>query len=241
MRIENSTALVTGANRGIGRALVGALLDAGARKVYAAARDISKLEPVRALGPSRIVALKLDVTDGADIASAARLARDVTILVNNAGVLDMGALLQASVETIERIFDTNVYGPLALARDFAPIIEANGGGAIVNILSVVALASMPALAAYNASKAAAWSMTQSLRADLSGKRISVHGVFPGPIDTDMAAGIELAKTSPEDAARAIVAGVNAGDEDIFPDPMAGQVYELWRRDHKAVEKQFAAA
>lgn len=241
MKIENSTALVTGANRGIGRALVGALLDAGAKKVYAAARDIAKLEPVRALDPSRIIALKLDVTNGADIASAARLAKDVTLLVNNAGILDVGGLLQTSVETIERIFDTNVYGPLAMAREFAPIIEANGGGGVVNILSVVALASMPALAAYNASKAAAWSMTQSLRADLASKRVSVHGVFPGPIDTDMAAGIELEKTSPEAAARAIVAGVNAGEEDIFPDPMAGQVYDLWRRDHKAVERQFAAA
>jgi short-subunit dehydrogenase len=126
-----------------------------------------------------------------------------------------------------------------MSRAFAPVIKQNGGGAIVNVLTLVALASMPGLAVYNASKAAAWSMTQSLRASLAGEKIEVYGVFPGAIDTDMLKGVEMPKTSPADVAKAIVAGLSEGREDIFPDPMSQQLYTAWRQDHKAVEKQFA--
>ena len=134
----------------------------------------------------------------------------------------------------------NVYGPLLTTRALAPVIERNGGGAVVNVLTIVALASMPALAGYNASKAASWSLTQSLRGSLAAKGIAVHSVFPGPVDTDMAASIPVQKTSPDDVARAIVEGVAEGREDIFPDPMSASVYQSWRADHKAVERQFAA-
>ncbi len=237
MNLTNATALVTGANRGIGRALVAALLDAGARRVYAGARDPSGL----GAGDPRIVPLRIDVTDAASIATLPMAAADVTLLVNNAGVLDFGGPLEATDESLARQFATNVYGPLHMARAFAPVIARNGGGGIVNLLSIVSLASMPALAGYNASKAAAWSMTQSLRGSLAAKGIAVHGVFPGPVDTEMAAEITFPKTSADEVARAIVAGVAAGEEDIFPDPMSRQVYEGWKRDHKAVEKQFAAA
>jgi short-subunit dehydrogenase len=127
-----------------------------------------------------------------------------------------------------------------MSRAFAPLIEGNGGGAVVNVLTVVALASMPGLGVYNASKAAAWSMTQSLRADLAKRKVQVYAVFPGPVDTDMARGIEMAKTSPADVARAVLDGVQAGTEDIFPDPMSQQVYAAWKADHKAVERQFAS-
>jgi NAD(P)-dependent dehydrogenase (short-subunit alcohol dehydrogenase family) len=237
MNIVNATALVTGANRGIGRALVTALLEAGARRVYAAARDPATI----ADDDPRVVPLRLDVTDAAQVAAAARQARDVTLLVNNAGVLDFGGPLDVSQAALERNFATNFFGPLATARAFAPAIEANGGGAIVNVLTIVALASMPGLAGYNASKAAAWSMTQALRASLAGRGIAVHAVFPGPVDTEMAAAITFPKTGAQDVAKAIVAGVAAGQEDVFPDPMSQQVYEAWRQDHKAVERQFAAA
>lgn len=240
MKVGNATALVTGANRGIGRALVGALLAAGAPKIYATARDTTTLAETVALDPKRVVPLKVDVTDRAGVAALAAQAQDVTLLVNNAGVLDFGGILDAPYAAIERNLATNFHGKLNMARAFAPVIESNGGGAIVNVLTLVALASMPGLAVYNASKAAAWSMTQSLRASLAGKGIEVFGVFPGAVDTDMLAGVDMPKTSPADVARAVVEGVAAGREDIFPDPMSTQMYAAWKQDHKAVEKQFAA-
>jgi NAD(P)-dependent dehydrogenase (short-subunit alcohol dehydrogenase family) len=240
MQVLNSTALVTGANRGIGRALVQALLSAGAQKVYAAVRDISKLDGIFDFDRARVLPLTLDVTKSASVEVAVRTASDVRLLINNAGVLDIGGILDTPFDRIERNFETNFYGTLAMSRSFAPVIEKNGGGAIVNMLTIAALASMPGLSVYNASKAAAWSMTQSLRADLCSKDIEVYGVFPGPVDTDMAAGVDMEKTNPAEVASAVVAGVIAGHEDVFPDPMSQQLYASWKQDHKAVEKQFAA-
>ena len=231
------SALVTGANRCIGRALVGALLNAGAAKVYAAARRIDTLEDF--LDNKRVLPVSVDVTDDKAIAALAERTRDVTLLVNNAGVLDFGPVLDAPLTAFERNFATNFYGVLAASRAFAPVIERNGGGTIVNILTLVALASMPGLGVYNASKAAAWSLTQSLRASLAGRNIAVHGVFPGAVDTDMLAGVEMPKARPEEVATAIVAGVSQSREDIFPDAMSASLYDAWRKDHKAVEKQFA--
>jgi NAD(P)-dependent dehydrogenase (short-subunit alcohol dehydrogenase family) len=239
MKIQNATALVTGANRGIGYAFVNALLQAGAKKVYATARDINSLNEVTALDASRVIPLQLDVTDQNLINALAVKAPDVNLLINNAGVLAFGSILDVPTETIASQFETNFYGTLNMARAFVPVIEKNNGGAIVNVLTVVALASMPGLAAYNASKAASWSMTQSLRASVAEKGITVYAVFPGPVDTDMAAAIEFDKTSPADVAAAVLAGIEAEQEDIFPDPMSTQVYTAWRQDHKAIEKQFA--
>ena len=165
---------------------------------------------------------------------------DVNLLVNNAGILTFGNILEVPFEAIADQFETNFYGSLSMARTFIPVIEKNGGGAVVNLLSVVALASMPGLSAYNASKAAAWSMTQSLRASVAEKGITVHAVFPGPVDTAMAAEIEFDKTSPTDVANTVLLGIEAEQEDIFPDPMSTQLYGAWKQDHKAIEKQFAA-
>jgi NAD(P)-dependent dehydrogenase (short-subunit alcohol dehydrogenase family) len=240
MEANKAVALVTGANRGIGRALVEALLERGAVRVYATARNLADLKPVAALDLRRVRTLQLDVTKPAEISAAAAEARDVNLLINNAGVLDFGSLLEAPGEAVRRNMDTNYYGTLHMSRSFAPLIEGNGGGAVVNVLTVVALASMPGLGVYNASKAAAWSMTQSLRADLGKRKIQVHAVFPGPVDTDMARGIEMAKASPAEVARAVVDGVQAGVEDIFPDPVSQQLYAAWKADHKAVERQFAS-
>jgi NAD(P)-dependent dehydrogenase (short-subunit alcohol dehydrogenase family) len=236
MQIENATALVTGANRGIGRALVQALLDAGVRRVYAAARDP---DAIAATDP-RVVRVRLDVTDAASVAALAAAAPDVTLAISNAGTLDFGGPLEITDASIQRQFAVNFFGPLHVAQALAPALERNHG-ALANVLTIVALASMPGLAGYNASKAALWSMTQSLRGALGGRGVAVHAVFPGPIDTDMAAEITLPKTSPADTAKAILAGIAAGNEDIFPDPMSQQVYAAWKQDHKAVEKQFAAA
>lgn len=198
--------------------MVEALLAANVAKVYAGTRNLQK--PNGAGNDRRVVPLPVDVTDERAIAAVVEQAGDVTLLVNNAGVLDFGSVLDAPQQAFERNFDTNFYGVLAMSRAFVPVIERNGGGAIVNILTLVALASMPGLGVYNASKAAAWSLTQSMRAGLSGRNIAVCGVFPGAVDTDMLAGVEMPKTSPTDVAKAIVAGVSNGSEDIFPDPMS---------------------
>ncbi len=234
---QNTIAFVTGANRGIGAALVSALLNAGVAKVYAGMRDPSKATV--GLDDPRVVAVKLDVTNADQVAAAAAQAADTTVLFNNAGVLDFGDILTAPMAGIERNIGTNYYGKLLMARAFAPVFSTNGGGAIVNTLTLVALASMPGLSVYNASKAAAWSMTLSLRASLAGQNITVHSVFPGAVDTDMLAGVDMDKTSPKEVALAIIKGLKAGDEDIFPDAMSTAVYAAWCADHKAVEKQFA--
>lgn len=241
MQIKSTVALVTGANRGIGREIVASLVAAGAAKVYAAARDVERLADTVAIAPDRVVPLALDVADRTAVAALAASVPDVRLLINNAGVLDFGSALDMPAETIERNFTVNFYGPLLTTRSLAPVIAGNGGGAVVNLASVVALASMPALAGYNASKAALWSLSQSQRGSLAGLGIAVHTVFPGPVDTDMAAEITFPKTSPSEVARAIVAGIEAGRDDIFPDPMSASVYEAWRTDHKAIERQFAAA
>ncbi|TYQ27766.1 SDR family oxidoreductase [Pseudanabaena sp. UWO311] len=239
MKLQNATVLVTGANRGIGLALVRALLGAGVQKVYATARDRNSLEAVTALDSARVIPLQVDVTNHDLVSRLSEQAPDVNLLINNAGVLSFGNILEVPVEKIHEQFDVNFYGALNMARAFVPAIEKNGGGAIVNILTLVALASMPGLATYNASKAAAWSMTQSLRASVSDKNIAVYGVFPGAVDTDMLAGVDMAKTSPADIAKAVLHGIETDLEDIFPDPMSTQLYAAWRQDHKAVEKQFA--
>jgi NAD(P)-dependent dehydrogenase (short-subunit alcohol dehydrogenase family) len=241
MEIKGSAALVTGSNRGIGRSLVEALLDRGATRVYASARNASALESVVALDPRRVRAVPLDITNPDAVRAAAAAASDVTLLVNNAGVLTFGRPLELDPALARSDMETNYFGTLTMVREFAPMLIANGGGAVVNVLTIVALASMPGLAGYNASKAAAWSLTQSYRADLAPHGVAVHAVYPGPVDTDMARGIDLPKTSPAEVARRTLDGVEAGLEDIFPDPMSEQVYSAWRQDHKAVERQFAAA
>jgi NAD(P)-dependent dehydrogenase (short-subunit alcohol dehydrogenase family) len=240
MQLQNTIAIVTGANRGIGQAFVQALLSAGVQKVYATARDRNRLEAIIALDPRRVIPLQVDVTNRDLVSHLAAQAPDVNLLINNAGILSFGSILDVPEETIHQQFDTNFYGPLNMSRAFVPVIESNGGGAIVNVLTLVALASMPGLAAYNASKAAAWSMTQSLRASVANKNIAVYGVFPGAVDTEMLAGVEMAKTSPADIVSAVLNGIETNQEDIFPDAMSSQVYSAWKQDHKAVEKQFAA-
>jgi short-subunit dehydrogenase len=164
--------------------------------------------------------------------------RDVTLLINNAGTLSFGGLADVPLTAVRDDMETNFFGTLNVINAFVPVL-AQHHGAIVNMLTLVALASMPGLAAYNASKAAALSLTQSFRADLGKRGIAVHGVFPGAVDTDMIRAIEMPKTPAIDVARATLDGIEAGDDDIFPDPMARQVYAAWRADHKAVERQFA--
>lgn len=239
MNIRNSVVLVTGANRGIGRAFVESLLDRGASHVYAGARRLSDLDWTRSLDSSRITPIELDVTLPASIESAAAQIPGISLLINNAGVLDFGSVLDAPLDAFRRNLDVNFYGPLQTSRAFAPALAANHG-AVVNVLTVVALASMPSFGVYNASKSAAWSLTQSLRADLARRGVKVFAVFPGPVDTDMARGIEMSKATPLSVANEVLDGIEAGAEDIFPDPVSKQVFSAWSRDPKAVERQFAS-
>lgn len=243
MMMKDSVVLVTGANRGLGRALVEASLSAGARQVYAGARDPRQLAALAEQTAGRVVPLALDITSAESLEAAARQAADVTVLFNNAGVLASLELLTSSSAAIEQDFATNVFGTLAATRAFLPALRragARGGAALVNVLSVVSLANMPAIGAYSASKAAAHSLTQALRAALAESHVRVHGVFAGAIDTDMVRGMEGAKTPPLDVARAIVAGVEEGIDDIFPDPMSQAFHATWRRDPKELERQLAA-
>jgi len=178
------------------------------------------------------------VTDAAQLAHVAEQAQDVRLLFNNAGVLDFGSVLDAPPAAFKRNFDVNFFGLLDVTRALAPVL-ATQQGAVVNLLTLVALASMPGLGVYNASKAAAWSLTQSLRADFSKRGVKVFGVFPSAVDTDMLKDVEMPKTSADAVAREVLAGLEAETEDIFPDPMAKQLYAQWAADHKAIEHQFA--
>jgi NAD(P)-dependent dehydrogenase (short-subunit alcohol dehydrogenase family) len=241
MKLDNATVLVTGANRGLGRALVHASLAAGARRVYAGARDPAKLEPLVRAAPDKIMPLALDITDPRSLAAAAARAGDISLVFNNAGVLAGYSLLTTSADDLARDFATNLFGTLAASKAFLPALEraaATGSAALVNVLSVVSLASMPALGGYSAAKAAAYSVTQALRGELAVRHIAVHAVFPGPIDTDMVRAMEMAKTSPDQVAQAIVAGIERGSDDIFPDPIAVEFHAMWQRDAKLLERQF---
>ena len=238
MQINGSTALVTGANRGIGRALVEALVARGAATVYAGMRRPGSLDGLAA--DPRLVPVQVDITDPAQVAAAAQRAGEVTLLVNNAGSIGFADPLTGDVAAIESDLRTNFFGTLDVTRAFVPVLERNGGGAIVNLLSLVVFAGPPAMGGYTASKAAAAAATQALRAQLAGKMITVHAVYPGAVDTDMIRDFPIPKTSPTEVAGAILDGIQAGQESIFPDAMAREGYKLWREDPSALERQMAS-
>jgi len=237
MNIEESVVLVTGANRGIGRSLTQALLARGVRRIYAGARDLASLNGLLAEGGGRVVGLQLDVTKPAQIAAAANRAADVTLLFNNAGVIGSQNLLKSERPSLELDFATNFYGVLDVTRAFLPAIE-RGRGGIVNLLTLLSYASMPALGGYSAAKAAALSLTQALRAELRPRSVAVFGVFPGAVDTDMLRGFEMPKTKPDAVASAILDGVGRGEEDIYPDPMSRELAAKYALDPKSLERVF---
>lgn len=219
MKINNSIAFVTGANRGLGLAYAKALLAAGARKVYAGARDPSSVPVLDGLVP-----IRLDVNNAGDIAAAAAQCGDVDLLINNAGIIGDEPLLgENGVEALHNVLDTNLYGVLAMSRAFAPVLRANGGGALVNMLSALSWASLPGTAAYSVSKAAAWALTNGLRNELRGQGTQVVGVHAGYIDTDMVKDVDSPKSRPEDIAQAVLAGIEAGDAEVLADGTARHV------------------
>jgi NAD(P)-dependent dehydrogenase (short-subunit alcohol dehydrogenase family) len=234
--LSTSVPVVTGASRGLGRHLVDALLARGVPKVYALARD-----PAAVRVDARVVAVRFDLRDPALIAAAAREAADATLLVNNASTAAFAGPLDAAADAVHDEIAVNYEGTYATIRAFTGVLERNGGGHIVNVLSLLALASTPPMTGYSASKAAAHSLTQALRPVLAQKGIAVHGVYPGGIDTDMLAGIDAPKTSPAEVAAGVLDGLAEDQEDIFPDPNAQAMAQLWWRDPKAFERAFSGA
>ena len=219
MNITNKTVLITGANRGIGQALVNEALRRGAKRVYAGTRS-----PVPN-ADKRVKPMTLDVTSVSQIERAAREVDTLDVLINNAGVAIYDDL--TNLDAIEQHLAVNLFGAFKVTRAFLPLLR-RSKGAIVNNLSLAALAPLPIIPAYSISKAAAFNMTQSLRAFLAGEGVTVHAVFLGPIDTDMTRGFEVPKASPEAAAQGIFDGLEKGEEDIFPDAASRPVAEGWR-------------
>jgi NAD(P)-dependent dehydrogenase (short-subunit alcohol dehydrogenase family) len=230
--IADNTVLVTGGNRGIGRALVAEALKRGARRVYVGTRT-----PV-AHSDARITPVPLDVTDAAQIQQAVDQVGTLDVLINNAGIALYDDLSDRA--TLERHLDVNLFGTYSVTSAFVPLLSASRG-AVVNNLSVNALAPLPLIPAYSISKAAAFSLTQSLRALLAERGVTVHAVLTGIVDTDMTRGLDAPKASPESVARAIFDGVENDEEDIFPDALSGSMADGWRSGPaKALERQYAA-
>lgn len=232
--IEGTTALVTGANRGIGAAVVEALVAAGAKRVYAAMRA------PEAARSERVVPIALDITDEARVAEVAEIASDVQVLVNNAGLAKGQPLVGGAPGATDEEMRVNYFGTLAMSRAFAPVLAKNGGGAIVNLLSILARVTLPQFGSYAASKAAAWSMTQGLRGQLAAQGTLVVGVMPGFVDTEMASGVRAPKLAPAEVAAAIVDALRTGTEDVYPGEAAAAIASELQRDPKAVERRFAA-
>ena len=231
MNIANKTVLITGANRGIGRALVNEALRRGAKRVYAGTRG------ALTIADERVIPLMLDVTHAAQIQRAVDEVDTLDVLINNAGIALYDDLSNSGA--IEQSLAVNFFGPFNVTRTFLPLLK-RSKGAIVNNLSLMALAPLPMTPAYAISKAAAFNMTQSLRALLAGQGVTVHGVVLGPVDTDMTRGFEIPKASPESVAAGIFDGLGNGEEDIFPDPASQSIAEGWRTGvAKAFERQYA--
>ena len=232
MNVANKTVLITGANRGIGRALVNEALKRGAKRVYAATRA-----PMQ-IADERVTLLTLDVTNASQIQRAVGQVGVLDVLVNNAGVAAYDDLTNPDV--VEQHLAINLFGPLRVTNAFVPLLK-RSKGAIINNLSLAALAALPMIPAYSISKAAAFNMTQSLRALLAAEGVSVHAVVLGPIDTEMSRGLDIPKASPESAAAGIFDGLEKGEDEIFPDPASASVAEGWRSGVvKAMDRQFAA-
>jgi NAD(P)-dependent dehydrogenase (short-subunit alcohol dehydrogenase family) len=232
MTIAEKAVLVTGANRGIGQALVAEALSRGAKRVYACTR-----QPLAHPG-GRVTPLTLDVTSAAQIQAAADQVETLDVLINNAGIALYDDLSDRAV--LERHLAVNLFGTYGVTQVFLPLLT-RSHGAVVNNLSVNAFAPLPLIPAYSISKAAAFNLTQSLRTLLAGRGVSVHAVLTGFVDTDMTRGIDMPKASPESVARAIFDGVEEGEEDIFPDPMSQSMADSWRSGAaKALERQYAA-
>ena len=231
MTVAGKTVLVTGANRGIGAALVEEALSRGAAHVYAGTRQPLTHQD------GRVTPVTLDVTVAAQIRAAAERIDELDVLINNAGISVYDDLSDRAA--LEQTLAVNLFGTYGVTQAFLPLLT-RSRGAIVNVLSVTAWAAIPVIPSYSISKAAAFSLSQSLRALLADRGVDVHAVMTGPVDTDMSRALDIPKASPESVARAIFDGVQNGEEDIFPDAMSASMAEYWRTGvAKALERQYA--
>ena len=232
MKIAGCTALVTGANRGLGRAFVEALRGAGAAKIYAAARNIAGMAT-----DGGVVPIQLDITKAEEVTDAAAACADVDLLINNAGVARFTPALGApSIDNARLEMETNYFGTLSMCRAFAPVLGRNGGGTLVNMLSVVSFFNLPMQATYCASKAAEWSLTKAVRIELHAQGTRVIGVYAGYIDTDMAAGIANApKSGAADIAARVMEGIATDADDIFADQRSREVFDALRKDDRSFD------
>jgi NAD(P)-dependent dehydrogenase (short-subunit alcohol dehydrogenase family) len=219
MQLANATVLITGANRGLGLAFAREALARGARRVYAAARDPSSVTL------SGVVPIQLDVTKPEGIAAAVRDYPDVTLLINNAGIAATGGFLaDDSLASAQRHFDTNVFGPMRLTQAFAPVLAANGGGAILNVLSIASWINGPLLGVYGMSKSAAWAMTNGTRIELSAQHTQVLALHVGFIDTDLTRGLDVPKSAPDAVVRTALDALEAGASEVLADEVTRQVH-----------------
>ena len=240
MNVKGCTALVTGSNRGFGRALVQALLDAGAAKVYASARNPASLQPLVAASGGRVVTLTLDITRDDHVAAAVTACSDVTLLFNNAGInRHQGVLAAATLDDAKAEMTSNYFGTLTMCRAFAPVLKANGGGAIVNVLSILAKATIPAMASACASKAAALRMTEGVRAELAAQGTLVVALMTGAMDTDMERDFQGPKSAPAEVAAALIEEIDQGKEEVYHGPMPEWINGALKEDAKTMEKELA--
>lgn len=237
--IEGKVALVSGSNRGIGKAITIALLEKGAKKVYAGARNLESLQELKAKYGDRLIPVQLDVTKDQSIADAAQIATDVDILINNAGILAYGSFSDGNLlESLKSNLEVNLWGLVKVANAFYSGMKQRNSGAIVTVSSVAGLLNMPTVLAYSISKAAVHSVVQGLRGEFSKSNILVSGVYPGPVETDMTKGFEMEMESPENVAKVIIQGLREGEEDIFPDAMSQQFKQGYYMSPKAVEQRY---
>ncbi|MBD2355486.1 SDR family oxidoreductase [Tolypothrix sp. FACHB-123] len=241
MQIKNAVALVTGANGGIGQYYVEALLTAGASRIYAGARNPKSLDAIAATDPQRIIPISLDIIDEKSVIAAAAKCSDVNLLINNAGIGLLKGFISATDLTSARSeMEVNYFGTLNMCRAFAPVLQANGGGAIVNMLSILAKVNLPMNASYCASKAAALLMTQGIRAELAAQGTLVIGVMPGTVDTEASKHFPPPKVAPEIVAQTALQAVIDEIEDVYPGEQAMQMAAQLLQDPKALEKAMAA-